>query len=182
MKKYIALLIMLAAFIVVILHIKEKYHMSQSKAESPLHVQNKFEFDIDAPLKTAAPLFGPEGERAWGGDDWNPKFLHPQPARDIPGAVFTVPHGHTQSVWVNTLFDLNAGRMQYVYFVPDYLVTLIDVQLSSTSSDQTHVKVSYERTALKGEANDHVQKLATHDAVAGPEWRKSIAEYLKKQR
>jgi hypothetical protein len=48
---------------------------------------------VHAPFAKAAPLFGPEGERAWAGKHWNPEFIHPQPARDVEGAVFTIQHG-----------------------------------------------------------------------------------------
>src|ERR1700733_8302898 len=75
------------------------------------HVRSDFEFVVHGPYKTVAPLFGPEAERAWGGGEWNPVFLYPQPARDIEGAVFTVQHGGHRSVWVNTAFDLASGHV-----------------------------------------------------------------------
>ncbi|MGB9030168.1 MAG: hypothetical protein WCC27_08615, partial [Acidobacteriaceae bacterium] len=78
------------------------------------HVSNSFHFQLSAPLARVAPLFGPEGERCWGGKDWDPRFLYPQPARDIAGAVFTVQRVPHNSLWVTTVFDLAAGRMQYV--------------------------------------------------------------------
>ncbi len=59
-------------------------------AAVPAHVTNSFHFVIRAPLSRAAPLFGPEGERCWAGQHWNPQFLYPQPGKDVEGAVFTV--------------------------------------------------------------------------------------------
>ncbi len=56
----------------------------------PVHVSNSFELIVRAPLSRAAILFGPEGERCWAGERWNPEFLHPQPGKDVQGAVFTV--------------------------------------------------------------------------------------------
>ena len=61
--------------------------------ETPAHVNNAFRFTVPAPLSRAARLFGPEGERCWAGDHWNPEFIHPRPAKDIQGAVFTIEHG-----------------------------------------------------------------------------------------
>ena len=86
---------------------------------APAHVSNSFHFLVHAPLGSAAPLFGPEGERSWAGDEWNPQFLYPQPGKDIQGAVFTIQRGGRKSVWITTLFDVANGRMQYVSFVPD---------------------------------------------------------------
>src|SRR5277367_6008804 len=87
-------------------------------ADLPAHVSNSFQFVVRAPLNRAAALFGPEGERCWAGQHWNPEFLYPQPGKDVQGAVFTVQNGPHRSVWVNTLFDPEGGRMQYVSFVP----------------------------------------------------------------
>jgi hypothetical protein len=77
------------------------------------HVTNSFAFTVNASLREAAPLFGPEGERAWAGDDWNPQFVFPVPARDVEGAVLTLRHGEQTAVWVNTVFDLR-GRSHAV--------------------------------------------------------------------
>jgi len=52
-----------------------------------------FDLIVHQPYPEAAKLFGPEGERAWAGSHWNPEFLHPQPAADVEGAVFTIQHG-----------------------------------------------------------------------------------------
>jgi hypothetical protein len=150
--------------------------------ESAARVRNQFEFDVRASFKIVAPLFGPEGERLWAGDEWDPKFLYPTPARDVQGAVFTVSKKHGTSIWINTLFDLERGRMQYVYFIPDVLVTLIDVRLTPSAGDRTYVNVIYERTALDPKANDHVVRMGKEDGAAGPEWKKAIEAYLEKGR
>jgi hypothetical protein len=147
-------------------------------APAPARVQHSFRFTIHAPLAVAAPLFGPEGERAWAGKHWQPAFLYPQPAADIQGAVFTVPHGPLQTTWVNTLFDLTAGRMQYVAFIPGKMVNVIDVRLTPTTLTLTTAEITYTRTALEPSANDDVLALGNQDAASGPDWEKSIAAAL----
>jgi hypothetical protein len=142
------------------------------------HVSHSFAFAMNAPLPDAAPLFGPEGERAWAGDDWNPQFVFPVPARDVEGAVFTLRHGEHTAVWVNTLFDLSGGRMQYVYVLGDLLVTTIDVRLHAIDAAHTKVDVTYVRTALQPEANEHVAALGKHDGEQGRVWEKAINAYL----
>ena len=47
----------------------------EDPSPSMAHVSNSFSFTVDAPLRDAAPLFGPEGERAWAGEDWKPQFV-----------------------------------------------------------------------------------------------------------
>jgi hypothetical protein len=144
----------------------------------PLHVSNSFHFEVSAPLARVAPLFGPEAERGWAGKHWNPVFLYPQPGKDVQGAVFTVQHGPHNSVWVNTIFDVPGGRMQYVSFIPDVLVTIVEVKLSSLDPSHTAVEVTYTRTALQTSANDDVQALGDRDRDSGPDWKKSVETCL----
>jgi hypothetical protein len=142
------------------------------------HVINTFHFEVAAPLVRVAPLFGPEAERGWAGKHWNPEFLYPQPAKDTQGAVFRIQHGPHTSVWVNTIFDVSAGRMQYVAFIDDVVVTTIDVKLTLTDSSHTSVDVTYARTALQPAANDDVRALGDSDRDNGPDWQKGIEKSL----
>src|ERR1700734_1249245 len=113
----------------------------------PLHVSNSFELIVHAPLSRAAPLFGPEGERCWAGQNWNPQFLYPQPGKDVQGAVFTGQRGPETSLWVTTLFDPEGGRMEYLFFPPGIPVFAVDVRLTPLDSSSTSVEVTYVRTA-----------------------------------
>jgi hypothetical protein len=151
-------------------------------AAVPAHVSNSFHFVIRAPLSRAAPLFGPEGERCWAGQRWNPQFLYPQPGKDVEGAVFTVQRGAETSVWVNTLFDPEGGRMQYVSLVPGIHVFTVDVRLTPLDSSSTSVEVTYARTALNVGANDEVQTLGKLDRESGPHWQQAIESCLAAQR
>jgi len=145
---------------------------------APAHVSNSFQFVVRAPLIRAAALFGPEGERCWAGQHWTPEFLFPQPGKDVQGAVFTVQHGPHKSVWVNTLFDTTAGRMQYVSFIPETLVSTVEVRLSPLDAASTRVEVTYVRTALNIAANEDVQEMGKSDAQSGPEWQRAIEKCL----
>lgn len=144
----------------------------------PVHVSHRFRLLVRAPLARAATLFGPEGERCWAGPHWNPEFLYPQPGKDVQGAVFTIQHGPLKSVWVNTLFDPTVGRMQYVSFIPDRLVSVVDVRLTSVNPSSTRVEVSYARTALDPAANDDVEALGESDSKSGPDWQQAIEKCL----
>src|SRR5271168_4635003 len=138
---------------------------------APVHVSNRFQFVVGAPLTRTAALFGPEAERCWAGQHWNPEFVYPQPGKDVLGAVFTVQHGPHRAVWVNTLFDTVGGRMQYVSFIPDTLVFTVDVRLTAVDSEHTSVEVTYARTALDAAANEDVETMGKRDRESGPEWQ-----------
>ena len=145
--------------------------------EPLMRTQTSFDLTVPAPYAQAAPLFGPEGERAWAGPDWNPVFLHPQPARDEEGAVFTVRHGAHEALWVNTAFDIASHHFQYVYFLPGLLVTTIDVRFTPADT-VTHVHVTYTRTAITPEGNAPVETLTAVDRKAGTEWQSAIDTFL----
>jgi hypothetical protein len=152
---------------------------SQAVAQAPLHTRTEFSFTVAAPFDQVAPLFGAHEERKWA-SGWNPQFIHPIPAHDQPGMVFTVPKGQFASVWVNTAFDLEAGHIQYAYLVSETMTTLIDIHLTRVSAQKTEVTVVYERTALMPEANEHVRHFAKDDQGAGKEWEEAISGYLAK--
>lgn len=144
------------------------------------HARSEFTFTVHAPMTAAFPLFGPEGERLWAGADWDPQFVSPVPAKDVEGAVFRISHGHHDATWVNTSFDAAAGHAAYVYIVEGKMTTRIDVQLTPINGDATSVRVMYERTALDPSMNEKIGEMTKADVQMGPEWEKSIADYLQK--
>lgn len=159
------------------------YSQTTSSAPGPLlHIATSFDFVVHAPYAVAAPLFGPVGERAWAGKHWDPHFLYPQHANDQEGAVFTVRHGPFNAVWVNTLFDMDARHFQYVYFMPDVMVTMIDVRFKPISADSTSVNVIYTRTAITPSGNEHVKAMSDGDKSAGQEWQQAIEKHLAASR
>jgi hypothetical protein len=141
-----------------------------------VHTEEKFAFTAHGRMEDVALLFGADKERVWS-PGWNPKFVHPVPAADEEGMVFTVAHDHLKAGWVNTEFDLKNGRIQYVYVIPDALVTVITLRLQP-HGDHTQVEVEYDRTALSAEADAHVRHLAEGDRTSGPEWERQVNAYL----
>jgi hypothetical protein len=149
-------------------------------ASAPLHTCEQFAFTVHAPLDVTWPLFGADKERVWA-PGWNPVFVWPVNAIDQEGMVFKVPHGDKTAVWVNTVLDRAAHRIQYVYVLPDVVVTVITLQLAPIAQS-THVAVTYSRTALAAAANDLVSEMAEQDRGAGGEWDLQINTYLRQGR
>ena len=159
--------------------IRGLHHDSPPPSAGRVHSDEHFSFTARAPMDQVAPLFGADRERVWA-PHWNPEFIRPNPATDVPGMVFTVAHHDFTSVWVNTAFDLQNGRVQYVYTIPDHMVTVITLNLKPEGQQTTRVDVEYERTSLRPEADAHVQEMANQDRRSGPEWEKQINSYLEK--
>lgn len=166
----------------VIQHLHKAVHghadANSSGGATRAHTDEKFAFTANAAMEQVAPLFGADKERVWA-TDWNPQFIHPLPAADEEGMVFAVAHQHLKSTWVNTEYDTKNGRFQYVYLIPDAMVTMITIRLTP-QDNKTRVDVDYQRTALNLEANAHVRHMAEGDHNAGPDWDKWINGYLEK--
>jgi hypothetical protein len=153
---------------------------AKPSAPALAHVRSTFSFTVNAPQKIVAPLFGAHLERAWA-EGWDPQFVYPLPAEDKPGEIFTVNHGGHVSTWVNTALDLEKGHIQFTYVVPQATAVLIDIQVTASGPSTSRVEISYERTALSAEVNDHVHQQGEQDAKSGPHWQKAIENYLKKE-
>ena len=145
---------------------------------SRAHTEETFVFTANGAMEQVAPLFGADKERVWS-PEWDPQFIHPLPVADTQGMVFTVAHHYLHAVWVNTELNLKDGRVQYVYVIPDVLVTVITLNLKP-EGNQTLVEVHYDRTALAPEADAHVREMARQDHDFGPEWQTQINQYLEK--
>ncbi len=142
-----------------------------------LHTREQFALIANAPFERAWPLFGAHKERDWA-PGWNPSFVWPENPVDREGMVFKAGHGDKTAIWVNTVFDETLRRIQYVYLIPDVLVTVITLKFEPYG-DSTNVEVVYERTALAAAANDIVRDMAASDRVAGKEWSRQINTYLR---
>jgi hypothetical protein len=152
-------------------------HAGQEPPGGLVHTRVPFTFTLSAPPERVLPLFGAEGERAWAGSEWDPRFLYPETPRDVPGMVFTTDHGGHHATWVNTAYDLPAGHIQYVSLVAGALVTTVDVRVVPAQAGSL-VTVVYERTALRPELNEKVKGLGGSDPASLREWPAAIEACL----
>ena len=155
-----------------------------AQEDKRMHTETTFDVTVHAGLSETALLFSPEGERAWAGKHWDPQYLHnpspgPAPNQDKEGAVFTITHhGGLKAVWVTAQRDLDARHFEYVYFLPDIMVTTIDVRFRPLDPGTTKVTVTYARTAVTPEGDEHVKAMTEGDESAGKEWQSAIDDYL----
>ncbi|HWE86297.1 MAG TPA: hypothetical protein VG267_15245 [Terracidiphilus sp.] len=150
---------------------------SPSPATKRAHAETSFDVVVHAPYVETAELFGPEGERAWAGKHWDPQFIFPDAPRDEQGAVFTIQHGPLQAVWVIAQHDLAARHFQYVYFIPETMVCTIDLRFTPVDAATTKVHVTYARTAVSPDGDEHVAAMSDDDRKAGVKWQAAIDRY-----
>ena len=166
---------LLAAFAGVVASSATQAHATDTA--QPAHTHEAFSFVVSAPYADVFPLFGAYEERKWA-VGFEPKFIHPTPAHDQPGMVFTTEQEGMPRVWVNTAFDAATGHVQYAYWIADLMVALIDLHVTRSGINETKVEVTYERTALRPEANEQVVRMAQADANSGPRWAQMINGYF----
>ncbi len=152
---------------------------AQESVAQLAHTHEEFSLIVNTSYDEAFPLFGAYEERKWA-KGFEPQFIHPFPARDQQGMVFTTERDGRLSVWTNTAFDPATGHVQYIYVVNDAMVTLIDIHLAKANAAETRVSVVYERTALRPEVNELVAQQAKGDENRGSEWAAMINGYLAK--
>lgn len=147
-----------------------------------MHVETSFTVLVHAPAAQTAKLFTPEGERVWAGRHWDPQYVYPAgPARDAVGAVFTIQHGPVQAVWTVVRRDDVARQYEYVYFIPEIMITTITVHFEPMNVNTTQVQVKYRRTALSSGGEAHVKAMSNDDKNAGAAWEAAIEKYLATQ-
>jgi hypothetical protein len=155
-------------------------HAAASEAGQTVHTSEQFSFLANGPLADVFPVFGADREREWA-PGWEPRFIWPAQPNDRAGMVFQIAHGNKVGTWVSTVFDRAAGRVQYVYVLPEVVATVITIELHARGA-ATEVVVRYERTSLSSESGTVVKHMAERDRLAGPEWSDQINNYLSRTR
>ncbi len=145
-----------------------------------MRVSQSHQLYFTAAIEEVFPLFTPVHEKRWA-VGWDPTIIYAKtPNVEEKGAVFTTQH-HDEplATWVISDYDVIDYRVQYVKFVPERYITLIEIQCSS--AEKTTVQVTYTLTALGEKGQDYVQNFTTayfrHHQMEG--WQKAIEHYLK---
>ena len=151
-----------------------------SASADALHsAERAFTIILNAPLAEATAMFGPVREREWS-SAWNPEFIDPAQPVQKEGAVFVTdaqPHG--KSTWLLSEYDVRAGRVGYVVFVPGQSVIQFRIRVTAKGGNKSEATVTSHRTALSPAGNDAVDHFAIQFASQGPLWEAAINQSLE---
>jgi len=124
------------------------------------------------PLLTAAR----EGEWLEG---WSPRVVDPGEPPGGQGGVFVTetPPGHT--VWVMTVYDPAALRVQYVRVTPGVVAVVLDIQLEDDGPG-CRAEIVYTYSALSGAGEDYLADDVTEERFRARlvHWERSLDHYL----
>jgi hypothetical protein len=155
-------------------------HGASGEEQGLLRAERSFTFTVNASVDRAFPLFGPAREAEWS-PPWSPRFIYPENGKvSSEGAVFLAQpkDGRPDSVWVMTVYDERAHRVEYVEFTPGHSVTEIQVVLQPTDSSHSRATISYRRTALTLSARAFIRRFADHFPAERVRWENAINHYL----
>ncbi len=122
----------------------------------PITVRRAAEFTVALRREQTMMLFTAEGERAWAGKAWDPRYPSPE-RRDGPGAVFTTGHAGHNTTWV--MVDHRPGCVRYARVTEGVTAGTVTVEVVADSDvdadadadadgQATRVRVTYDLTAL----------------------------------
>jgi len=118
-----------------------------------------FTISLKGSIAEVTPLFGPVREAEWA-PGWAPHFLHPPEAGQREGAVFTTTtKDGRERLWLLTAYDVEQGRVEYVFIAPGFTANQIKIQVTSDGDRQCKATITYRHSALMPEGNEEVNKL-----------------------
>ena len=132
---------------------------------------------IEVPLapEDAFVLFTARGEQAWV-EGWDPEFPAPSPDDTVPGTVFRTDVGGHDTTWLVT-DSAPPHRISYARLAVPDTAARVTVELRATSTGSL-VRVDYDCTALRPEADEAVRRLAREGEKEVASWEGLIGRYL----
>jgi hypothetical protein len=122
-----------------------------------------FTINLKGSIAEVTPLFGPVREAEWA-PSWKPRFLHPAQDAQAEGAVFTtVASNGKERLWLLTAYDVDAGRVEYVFIAPGFTANEIKILVRPDGDRQCKATITYRHSAIAPKGNEEVEKLS-------PQW------------
>lgn len=146
---------------------------------APTQAESAITFDLNASADIAFPLFGPRREMEWD-PNWHPEFIFPPSGDETEhGAVFLIRGNDRESVWVMTVYDINARRVEYVRVTPGHSVGQIWINVTPLQPTKSQARVRYRLTALSTIGSSFVEKWTTEFPDTARDWQAVLNHYLQ---
>ena len=139
----------------------------------PRHASVSFSMVFDTPKQQTAAAFGPLAEAKWA-PDFQPRFVYPERAEEIAGAVFTTPDG---ALWLLHDFAPSAGLVQYVILDPGSLAVTLTIRAEERGQG-TSVTMTYDMVALDDAGAGHIAKMQRHSAAMAQHMQAAVQAFL----
>jgi hypothetical protein len=144
----------------------------------PITVCRAAEFTVALPREQTMALFTAEGERAWAGDGWDPRYPASE-RRDRSGAVFTTGHAGHDTTWV--MVDHGPDCVRYARVTGGLTAGTIAVEVVAADVDATRVRVTNDHTALSAEGERWLGHFDASYAAEIASWADDIARAISRR-
>jgi hypothetical protein len=105
------------------------------------------------------PLLCPTREYEWI-DGWDCRLVYSESGLAEEGCVFTTDMpGEGPTVWVTTLHDRQARRVEFIRVTPDVKVLKMQLKVDASGREASLLRIRYTLTALGEKGNDLVDHL-----------------------
>src|SRR3990172_4006129 len=110
---------------------------------------------LAGPVDEVFQLFSPLGEKLWV-PDWNPELLHPPEVSWEAGLIFRTREETGDAIWVVTLLDRAAHKVEYYRVEPGRYVARIEVSCAGNAEQTTEASTVYEFIGLSESGNAEI--------------------------
>ena len=147
--------------------------------EKPRRITHRAVQEIRGTLEEIMPLYCPVRELDWC-EYWAPKAVYSNSGLVEKNCIFTTSHGEYDVVWIVTDYDVEAGRVEMVYHVPNVLVTLLEIQLTPINGHTARAEITYTKTAISEEGIKALEEFTkeSYDQTMDS-WEKAMNHYLE---
>jgi hypothetical protein len=134
-------------------------------------------FTLPLSSDEALPLFTPEGERGWAGEDWDPVYAAARTDEDgaTPGTVFTTQSTGGDAIWL--VVESTGDSIRYARVVPGRIAGTIRVACAA-DADGCRVRVTYDITSLGPDGDGWAREFEQHYDGFMQHWRDAIVATL----
>ncbi len=149
---------------------------------TPVRVSHSYTQTLAAKPSEVMPLLCPVREIDWV-PGWQPHLVISASGVAERDCTFTTPDGDREATWVITEHDADAGTVEMLKVVPDYLVTRLRITLRDAPNGGSYADVRYTYTALGAEGEEYVNgRTAEAYAEFMRDWESALNAHLASSR
>jgi len=127
--------------------------------------EKSFSVPVAAPPEKIFPLLCPVREYEWI-HGWDCLLVYSESGVMEEGCVFiTDLPGEGKTVWVGSVHDPEAFRVEFIRFTPGIKVLKMELKLDGNNDGGSFLNIAYTQTSLSEEGNALIDKLKASDGA-----------------
>ncbi|BEP28391.1 hypothetical protein [Helicovermis profundi] len=143
-------------------------------------IKRKFRQTIYGNKQEVMTLLCPVREREWL-NGWNYKMIYSESGFAEKGCIFETDNDFGSYKWVMTKYDINDYKIQFVKFIQDEMIVIIDIDLLDNDEKMIYCDITYTFTAINDNVIDKMHQDNREESFEEHMklWENSMNYYLK---